>query len=68
MKLRRWASIRPTRVAMAWLAAITVAGLVEVWLHLQTTEVGYQLSTLRRLVDRLAGENGQLEVELATLR
>ncbi len=68
MKLRRWPSIRPTRAAMAWVGAITIASLLEVWLHLQTTEVGYQLGTLRRLVDRLASENGQLEMELTTLR
>ena len=68
MKIRRWTAIRPTRVAVAWVGAITVASLIEVWLHLQVTEVGYQLSTLRRLVDRLASENGQLEVEWTTLR
>lgn len=68
MSARRWTSIRPTRVAVAWVGAITAASLLEVWLHLQTTEIGYQLSALRRLVDRLASDNGQLEIELATLR
>jgi hypothetical protein len=38
-----------------------------VWLHLQATEVGYQLSALHRIVDRLSSERGDLEAELATL-
>jgi hypothetical protein len=54
-------------VTLFWLVAFAAAGALEVWLHLQTTEVGYQLSSLHRLVSRLAGETRELEVELATL-
>jgi len=67
MKLRRWNLVRPSRVVVAWVAALTVAGALEVWLHLQTTELGYELSALHRLVDRLSAERSELEVELATL-
>ncbi len=67
MKIRRWKLVRPSRIAVAWVAGLTVAGALQVWLHLQTTEVGYQLSALHRVIDRLAGEKSELEVELATL-
>src|SRR5207253_8534858 len=68
MKARRWKLARPSRVGVAWLAALSVVGALEVWLHLQTTEVGYQLSALHALVHRLSGETSDLEVELATLK
>lgn len=67
MKLRRWTWLRLSRVAVAWMTTLTAAGALVVWLHLQTTEVGYQLIALHKLVDRLASEKGELEVELATL-
>jgi cell division protein FtsL len=68
MKLRRWTLARPSRVAVAWVAALTGAGALQVWLHLQATEVGYQLSTLHRLIERLTAESSELEVELATMK
>jgi cell division protein FtsL len=67
MSARRWKLVRPSRVVVAWVTALTAAGALEVWLHLQTTEIGYQLSALHHLVQRLAGEKSELEVELATL-
>jgi hypothetical protein len=66
MKLRRWKIVRPSRAVVAWVGALTIAGALEVWLHLQTTEVGYQLSALHRVIERLAAEKSELEVELAT--
>lgn len=66
MKARRWSIGRPSRVAVAWVAALTAAGALEVWLHLQTTEVGYELSALHRMVGRLSNERNDLEAELAT--
>jgi len=68
MKARRWKLARPSRVGVAWVTALSVVGALEVWLHLQTTEVGYQLSALHALVHRLSGETSDLEVELATLK
>jgi cell division protein FtsL len=67
MRIRRWKLVRPSRIVVAWVAGLTAAGALAVWLHLQTTEVGYQLSALHRVIDRLAGEKSELEVELATL-
>jgi len=67
VKLRRWKLVRPSRVVVVWVVALTVAGALEVWLHLQTTELGYQLSALHKLVERLGAERSELEVELATL-
>ena len=68
MKLSRLRSFRVSRAAAAWVAALTAAGALEVWLHLQTTEIGYQLSMLHNLNERLAGERRELEMELATLK
>jgi cell division protein FtsB len=67
MKTRRWKIVRPSRIAVAWVMTLTAAGALEVWLHLQTTEVGYQLSILHRMVGRLSSERNDLEAELATL-
>jgi cell division protein FtsB len=66
VKLRNWRSLRPSRGAVAWVAVLTAAGALEVWLHLQTTEIGYQLSMLHQLVERLTREKNDLEAELAT--
>jgi len=68
MRIRPWTLARPSRVAVAWVAALTGAGALQVWLHLQATEVGYQLSTLHKLIERLTAENSELEVELATIK
>ena len=34
MKIRRWTLARPSRAAVAWVAALTGAGALQVWLHL----------------------------------
>jgi cell division protein FtsL len=67
MKIRSWRLVRPSRAVVIWVALLTAAGALQVWLHLQTTELGYQLSALQRVIGRLAGEKSELEVELATL-
>lgn len=67
MKIRSWRLVRPSRAVVIWVALLTAAGALQVWLHLQTTEVGYQLSALQRVIGQLAGEKSELEVELATL-
>jgi hypothetical protein len=68
MNLRHWTFARPPRIAVAWVAALMGAGALQVWLHLQATEVGYQLSALHKLIERLAAEGSELEVELATIK
>jgi hypothetical protein len=67
MRARRWKVVRPSRIAVAWVATLTAAGALEVWLHLQTTEIGYELSMLHRMVGRLSSERNDLEAELATV-
>jgi cell division protein FtsL len=42
--------------------------IVQVWLRLQVTHLGYELSAARRMQLRLEHEQRELEVELATLR
>ena len=42
--------------------------LVQVWLRLQVTHLGYDLSAARQMQLRLTHEQRELEVELATLR
>jgi cell division protein FtsL len=42
--------------------------LLQVWLRLQVLGVGYELSAARQMQLRLAHEQRELEVELATLR
>ena len=42
--------------------------LLQVWLRLQVTHVGYELSAARDMQLRLEHEHRELEVELATLR
>ena len=59
-----------------WLVRRTIAlGLVlvglcmaQVWLRLQVTDIGYQLSAARQMQDRLEQQRRELEVELAMLR
>lgn len=58
---------RPSRTVVAWVSLFAAAGVLRVWLHLQITQVGYDLSAIRALAKRLAAERGELEAELATL-
>jgi cell division protein FtsB len=63
-KLRRF---RPSRAFVLWVSAFAVAGALQVWSQLQTTQLGYELSALHHVLDRLVQEKGELEVELATV-
>lgn len=56
------------RRAFALGLALVALCMVQVWLRLQITHVGYDLSVARQLRLRLEQERRQLEVELATLR
>jgi cell division protein FtsL len=52
----------------AVLAAVVLAcGLVHVWVRLQVTTLGYDLSAAREIVARLEQEQRELETELAML-
>jgi cell division protein FtsL len=67
MKPFRSRRIRLSRTFIAWTGVFALAIALKVWLHLQTTEEGYQLTQLRALAMRLAQEGSELEAELTTL-
>lgn len=56
------------RRAFALFLALVGLCMVQVWLRLQVTHVGYDLSVARQLQLKLEQERRELEVELATLR
>ncbi len=62
--MRRWL-VRRTLALGLVLVAIAIA---TVWVRLQVTEIGYQLSAARQMQDRLEQQRRELEVELAMLR
>jgi cell division protein FtsL len=56
-----------TGQAIALAALLLCLGLAHVWVQLQITEFGYELSTARDIVERLEQEQQELESELAML-
>jgi cell division protein FtsB len=60
---RRW----PVRAILAWGIAYGVAGGLQVWLHQQRTEMGYELAAMHDVAGKLSAERSELEGELATL-
>lgn len=63
---------RPTsallsRTARRWLALFAVAGALQVWVHLQTRQVGYEIGRIREIKSRLDEEHRELGTEIATL-
>ena len=59
------------RALIAWLACCVVLGVVialgHVWLRLKVVDLGYQLLTTRQLIEKLAQEEHELTIEVATL-
>jgi len=49
-------------------ATLVFLCMLDVWLRLQVTHLGYELSVARKMQLRLEHERGELELELATLR
>jgi cell division protein FtsL len=47
---------------------LVAACVIHVWLGLQVTRVGYELSAARQVELRLTHQKRELEIELATLR
>lgn len=62
-RARRWPIGRTALVA----GVLMAAGLAHVWVRLQVTTLGYELSTARDMVARLEQEQRELETELAML-
>lgn len=64
-KTPRWR--RPSRAALGWASALAGAAALQVWVQLQTTELGYEIGLVRQLMRRAASERGELEAELAAV-
>ncbi len=62
--MRRWL-VRRTILLGLVLVGLCMA---QVWVRLQVTDVGYQLSAARQMQQRLEQQRRELEVELAMLR
>jgi cell division protein FtsL len=62
--MRRWLVRRTIGLGLV-LVALCMA---QVWLRLQVTDIGYQLSAARQMQERLEQQHRELEVELAMLR
>ena len=62
--MRRWL-VRRT-LALGLVRVAHALGMV--WVRLQVTEIGYQLSAARQMQERLEQQRRELEVELAMLR
>jgi len=65
MLARTVRSLQVRRFAVVFVVLLALA-MVKVWIGLQVTELGYELSDLRREQLRLEEYRQQLEVELAT--
>jgi cell division protein FtsL len=59
------------RALIGWLAVFVFLGVVialgHVWLRLKVVDLGYQLLTTRQLIEKLAQEQHELTIEVATL-
>lgn len=62
--MRRWL-VRRTLLLGLVLVGLCMA---QVWVRLQVTDVGYQLSAARQMQQRLEQQRRELELELAMLR
>jgi cell division protein FtsL len=62
--MRRWLVRRTIALGLVLVAL----GMAQVWLRLQVTDLGYQLSAAREMQARLEQQRRELEVELAMRR
>ena len=63
---RRAPLLSPT--ATRWLVCFAAAAALQVWVHLQTRQVGYEIGRIREVALRLGQEQRELKIEEATLR
>ena len=61
--MRRWLVRRTIALGIVLVALC----MVQVWLRLQVTDVGYQISAARQMQERLEQQRRELEVELTML-
>jgi len=62
--MRRWLVRRTIALGLV----LVGLSMLQVWLRLQVTDIGYQLSAARQMQERLEQQRRELEVELAMLR
>jgi len=62
--MRRWLVRRTIALGLV----LVILCMAQVWLRLQVTDIGYQLSAARQMHARLEQQRRELEVELAMLR
>lgn len=59
------------RALIAWLGCFVVLGVLialgHVWLRLKVVDLGYQVVTTRQLIEKLAQEEHELTIDIATL-
>jgi cell division protein FtsL len=59
------------RTGVVWVALWVACGIgiafAHVWLRLQVTKLGYQLSAARQVIEKLTQESHELELEVARL-
>lgn len=64
---------RPTRVAALspaarrWVVLFAAAGMLQVWVHLQSRQIGYEIGRIREVKLSLDRERRELDMEIATL-
>ena len=58
---------RPSRRTLALAAAVAGAALLQVWVQLQVTQLGYEIGLIRGLARRATGERAALSAELAAV-
>lgn len=62
---RRAPLLSPT--ATRWVAVFAAAAALQVWVHLQTRQVGYEIGRIRDVGLRLGQERRELDIEVATM-
>ena len=61
-------NLSPLTLCILFILPVVAAALFNVWIHVATVRLGYELSAEARLHERLVEENRGIRVEIATLK
>jgi cell division protein FtsL len=61
-------NLSPLTLTVFFVAPIVAAALFNVWIHVATVRLGYELSTAARDHESLVEENRGIRIEIATLK
>jgi cell division protein FtsL len=50
-----------------WVALFAIAGALQVWVHLESRQIGYEIGRIREVKLSLDRERRELDMEIATL-